>query len=475
MHERKYKATPEGYEQKQEMKMKPKDIHVVPGGIGQMGEKIRKNHSEKPDEKRQLNNCHKEVKKHEKKNDRHQREPTNVELDINGIKKQEVGPDRTWGHADLGLKTLGQEKQEDDPTCTSNGKAVNKAPPYSKPYRSMDDKFSEEKTNSLYDRPKHVGDFGQLMQDRQHVAERAVNMRPPYVKPEFEKHRNQAVNGYKHTDDVEQAYDDNLHPVSVRTKNAKPPTHVDAYDRMANKEKMTDPTAGERRRHSSKKNGAYDEYNQKCGRVLPVEGIGANDDINNARAFHRIPSERRKHRSRRNGSTSGSDYNGAIEEHDSEDDEANTAIDFGNLLPRAPSSHRKHRSRSADPRKGGRDDEERMMDKLLMHYSKKGLDREERKERDREERKERVKSRIPRPRADQPVDNVRDHSSKDVVQMLRPERATSLPPESGSPKAKPKAPIRSMSMQPEMSRGNVHPRMPDFDELAERIRALKNA
>jgi hypothetical protein len=493
MHERKHKATPEGYEQKKEMKMKPKDILVVPDGIGHMGEKIRKN-KEKPDEKRHMDNCvppldmkgrdsYKEMKKHDKKYDHHRRELMNAELDLNGVKKQELGgPDRSWGDADLGLKTLGQEKQGDDSTCNSNDRTVNKTPPYSKSCRSRDEKFAEENTNSLHDRPKHVGDLGQLMQDRQRVEEKAVNMRPPYVKPGFEKHRYQAANGYKHAGDVEidhvrgeQACDDKLHPASVRMKSAKPPAHVDAYDRMANDEKMTDRTPGDRRRHSSKKNGSYDDYDQKYGRVVPLEGIGAIDDINNARAFHRIPSERKKHRSRRNGSTSGSDYNGAFEDHESEEDEANTAIDFGNLLPRAPSSHRKHRSRSADHRKRGQDDEERMMDKLLIHYSKKGIDREERKEKDRQEHKERVKSRIPHPRAGQSADGVREHSNKEGALTPRPERVTSLPPESASPKAKPKAPVRSMSMQAEMSRGNVHPRLPDFDELAERIKALKNA
>ncbi|TVU32672.1 hypothetical protein EJB05_24415 [Eragrostis curvula] len=492
MHERKYKATPEGYEQKQETKMKPKDIRVVPDGTDQMGEKIRKNYSGKPDEKRQMDdyvppldvkgrNSRKEAKKHDKKDDPHRRGQMNAELDLNGIKKQEPGavkpaggPDHSWGQADLGLKTLGLEKQENDSTCTLNSKTANKAPPYSKPYRSVDEKLAEENHNSLYDRPKHVGDFGQQMLDRQHVAEKAVNMRPPYVKQEFEKHINQAANGYKHAGDVEIGHMRGEQPVSVRTKDAKH-AHGDAYDGIANDTKLTDQTPDGRRRHSSRRNGAYDNYDHKGGRVIPVEGIGADDDINNARAFHRIPSERRKHKSRRNGSTSGSDYNGANDDHESGDDDANTAIDFGNLLPRAHSSHRKHRSRSADPRKGGRDDEERVMDKLLMHYSKKGLDREERKERDREERKERVKSRIPRPRADQPARGVREHSNKEDAPVQRPERAASLPPESASPKAKPKAPVRSMSMQPEMSRGNVHPRLPDFDELAERIRALKNA
>ncbi|KAL6888697.1 hypothetical protein ACP4OV_009723 [Aristida adscensionis] len=477
-HERTSKATPEGYEQKQEMKTKPKDIHVVPDGIGQLGEKSRKKYSDKPDEKRHLGNSvppldikerngQKEMNKYDKKDGHPRREPVNAEeLDLNGLKKREVGavkhsdgPDRSWGHADLGLKTLGLEKQGMDSTL--NGKTSNKAPPYSKPYRGMGDKSAEEITNSLYERPKHVGEFGQQMQDRQHVAEKAANMRPPYVKSNFEKHENQAVNGYKNEPD----YDDTLHPVSVRTKNTRPPVHVDGYAGTANDEKMTDQTPGGRRRHSSKRNGVYEDYDQKGRRVQPIEGLCANDDINNARPFHRIPSERRKHGSRRSGSTSGSDYNGATDGHESEEDEANTAIDFGNLLPRAPSSHRKHRSRSADPRKGGRDDEEKMMDKLLMHYSKKGLDREE--------HRERVKSRIPRPRSDKPAEGAGDRSNKEEAPRQRPERAASLPPESSSPKAKPKAPVRSMSMQPE--RGNVHPRMPDFDELAARISALRNA
>lgn len=472
--ERKSKATPEGYEQKQEMNTKPKDIHVVPDGIGQLGEKSRKKYSDKPSEKRHMDNPlppldmkekngQKEMKKYDKKDSHHRRELVDAEvLDLNGLKKQDVGvvklsggPDRSWGHADLGLKTLGLEKQEIDSTCTLNGKTVNKAPPYSKPYRaSMGEKVAEDK------------------QDRQPVPEKAANMRPPYVKPNFEKHADHGANGYKHSGAEEighQKPEPIYDPVSVRSRIPKPPARVDDYAGMANEEKMANQAPDGRRRHSSKRNGAYDNYDQK-GHVVPLEGMGVDDDINNARPFHRIPSERRKHRSRRNGSTSGSDYNGASEDHESDGDDVNTAIDFGNLLPRAPSSHRKHRSRSADPRKGGRDDEEKMMDKLLMHYSKKGLDREE--------HKERVKSRIPRPRADQRADDgAGELSNKEGASAQRPERAVSLPSESSSPKAKPKAkaPVRSLSMQPEMSRGNVHPSMPDFDELAARISALRNA
>ncbi|WVZ77822.1 hypothetical protein U9M48_025643 [Paspalum notatum var. saurae] len=478
VNERKPKAMPEGYEQKQEMNTKPKDIHVIPDGIGQLGEKSRKNYSDKPSEKRHMDNSfppldkkerngQKEMKKYDKKDSHALRMMNAEELELNGLKRQDGsalkpsgGPDHSWRHADLGLKTLGLEKQEVDSTCALNGEAVNKAPPYSKPYRaSMGEMAAEGNTNTLYDGRKHARE----LQDRQHVPEKAANMRPPYVKP------NQPADGYKHTgaEEISRLKSELIYdPVSVRSRNAKPPVRVDDYVRVANEEKTASQAPDGRRSHSSKRNGTYDDYAQKGGQVLPIERMGPNDDINNARPFHRIPSERRKHRSRRNGSTSGSDYNGASEDHESDGDEANTAIDFGNLLPRAPSSHRKHRSRSADPRKGGRDDEERMMDKLLMHYSKKGMDREE--------HKERVKSRIPRPRSDHRADAAGELPNKEGAPAHRPERAASLPSETASPKAKAKAPVRSMSMQPEMSRGNVHPRMPDFDELAARISALRN-
>ncbi|AQK60520.1 uncharacterized protein LOC100383750 [Zea mays] len=474
VHERKSKAMPEGYEQKQEMNVKPKDIHVVPDGIGQLGEKNRKNYSDKPSERRHVDNPlppldmkekngQKEMKKSGKKDSDRRRELMDVEvLDINGLKKQDVGamkpsggPDRSWGHADLGLKTLGIEKQEIDPISTLNGKAVNKPPPYSKPYRApMGEKVAE---------------------DRQPVPEKATNMRPPYVKPNFEKHANQGANGHKQSGTEETIYQKRepiYDPVSVRSRVPRPPAHADEYAGM--EEKMANQAPDGRRRHSSKRNGAHDNHDQRVAHVVPpLEGMGVDDDINNARPFHRVPSERRKHKSRQNGSTSGSDYNWASEGHESDGDDVNTSIDFGNLLPRAPSSHRKHRSRSADPRKaGGRgDDEERMMDKLLMHYSKKGLDREERKERAN-------KSRTLFPRDDQRGDGAGELSSKGGgASAHRPERAASLPSESASPKAKAKAkpPARSMSMQPEMSRGNVHPSMPDFDELAARISALRNA
>uniref|UniRef100_A0A0D3F0Z3 IST1-like protein n=1 Tax=Oryza barthii TaxID=65489 RepID=A0A0D3F0Z3_9ORYZ len=458
VHERKSKVTPEVHERKQEMPVKPKDIHVIPDAIGQVGEKSRKNRSDipydvPPSDLKQIND--QELKKDHKKHSHHQRELRNADKSAPPYAepKEDVaeksdgkgyhvhrsrmagGLDHNWGHADLGLKTLGLEKQGIEPASSLDGKTLNKAPPYSKPYKASDE-------------------YGQSVQDRQKMPEKAVNMRPPYVKPNS---TNQAVDDYKHAGTGEIGHqrdglaDDNtLQPVSVRRKSAKPPTHGDRYDDEA---KMTSQTPGGRRRHSSRRNGSDDDYDQRVGYMLPPDDAA----VNNARHFKRM-SERRKHGSRQGGSASGNDY-------ESDEDETNSAIDFGNLLPRAPSSHRKHRSRSAHPRSGGRDDEERVMDKLLMHYSKKGIDREE--------HKTRTKSRTPRPRADQPADGVGERSNREVAPQHPPERTVSLPSDSGNLGVKPKAPARSISMQPDKSRGIVHPSMPDFDELAARISALR--
>ncbi|KAF7083721.1 hypothetical protein CFC21_087485 [Triticum aestivum] len=496
--DRKSKSIPDKREWKQEFQIKPKDIHVVPDYIGQVGEKSRKNYSDKPVEKKHLdsdvpsvdmkrrNGHEKEINKDEKKGGQSWRELMNAEeLDLNGSKKQEVamaksvqremkkivppytdlkvteekdgtekangkgyhrthmagGTDHNWGHADLGLKTLGLEKQETESagTLNGNGKTVNKVPPYSKPYRATSEKSAEEDNNGLYNRARHLEEFGQPVQDRQQMPEKLVNMRPPYVKPNssmkpaHENPTDQAANGYKlngseatgHRRDGLVDDDGAPRPVSVRRKSSRPPTHGSLHDEATNDEKVTNQTPGGRTRRPSSRNGSQDDH------------------------------ERRKHSSRRNGSTSGSDYQ-------TEEDETDTAIDFGNLLPRAP---RKHRSRSAHPREGGgHDDEERMMDKLLRHYSKKGMEREE--------HKTRSKSRTPRPRADQPADgNNRDGAPS------HPERTASLPTESGSPvgRTKAPAPVRSTSLQQDTSRGNVHPKMPDFDELAARISAMKRA
>jgi hypothetical protein len=123
-----------------------------------------------------------------------------------------------------------------------------------------------------------------------------------------------------------------------------------------------------------------------------------------------------------------------------------TAIDFGNLLPRNANGQRRHNS----GRNGDLDEEERMMDKLLMHYSKK--------------------------KGSDPTNNEAYTDALQEVSLHPPGRTVSLPPESVGPGEDAKVPARSTSLQPDGPRSaHVHPKMPDFDELAARVKALRKA
>ena len=100
--ERKSKSIPEGRERRQEVQIKPKDIHVVPDCVAQIGEKSRKNYSDEPAKKKHMDNDmlpsdmkqrngQTDIKKDEKKGGQSWRELMHAEeLDLNGSKKQEV-------------------------------------------------------------------------------------------------------------------------------------------------------------------------------------------------------------------------------------------------------------------------------------------------------------------------------------------------------------------------------------------------
>jgi hypothetical protein len=102
---------------------------------------------------------------------------------------------------------------------------------------------------------------------------------------------------------------------------------------------------------------------------------------------------------------------------------------------------------------GDLDEEERMMDKLLMHYSKRGLD----------------------PINKAANGNEAQATSHQMVSLHPTGRAISLPPVSVGPGEDAEVPARSTSLQPDCPRAvRVHPKMPDFDELAARVYALRN-
>ncbi|ONM33246.1 hypothetical protein ZEAMMB73_Zm00001d041563 [Zea mays] len=116
-----------------------------------------------------------------------------------------------------------------------------------------------------------------------------------------------------------------LRPVSVRRRTAKLPAPVDAYVEVPNNAKETNVqiTPNRQSKHIGMRNGALNHKN------------------NSGRLMQRMQPEA-----------------------------AETAIDCGNVFPRNANGQMRHNS----GRGGDMDEEERMMDKLLMHYRKKGSD-----------------------------------------------------------------------------------------------------
>ncbi|CAL5049583.1 unnamed protein product [Urochloa decumbens] len=353
------------------------------------------------------------------------------------------GPDYNGTHADSGLRAQ-------RPVSPLNGNTRNKAPPYAKLNGAKMKSPTEKQANSgfLYDKPQHLADLGNPAQKGQGVTERATTMRPPYVKP---KSNTQPVNGdpekrtsshySKHnisgqTDQLDSK--DVLRPVSVRRRSSKPPALVDGCAEVPNNQKKaTSQTPRSNRGHSSRQNGAkYD---------LDPKGNGTNDVVGD----DRTPSNRSKHTGGRDGALNhNNDYDRFMQRRQPKADD--TDIDFGNLLPRNANGQRRHKSGC----NGDLDEEERMMDKLLMHYSKKGLD--------------------PTNKADNDKKAQIDYQQK--LPLHPPGRAISLPPEPNGLGEEVKVPARSTSLQPDCPRGvRVHPKMPDFDELAARVNALRKA
>ncbi|KAG0515789.1 hypothetical protein BDA96_10G307900 [Sorghum bicolor] len=356
------------------------------------------------------------------------------------------GPEHNGRHADSGLRVQRPDNQG-RPVSPLSGNTRNKAP-YTKRNVANMKNPTEKQANSgfLHDKPQHLADLGYPVQKGQGVPERAGTMLPPYVKP---KSNMQPVNddpekktpsGYSkpnipgQTDHLENK--DVLRPVSVRRRTAKLPAPVDTYVEVPNNEKVTSQTPKSHRSHSSRQNGAKYDQNRKCNGTDDV-GRGTNAQI--------TPGSQSKHIGRRNGTLNHiNDYGRLMQRRQPEADE--TAIDFGNLLPQNANGQRRHNS----GHNGDLDEEDRMMDKLLMHYSKK--------------------------KGSDPTNNEGHIDAVQKVSLHPPGRAISLPPESVGPGEDAKVPARSTSLQPDGPKSaHVHPKMPDFDELAARVKALRKA
>uniref|UniRef100_A0A0D9WTF1 Regulator of Vps4 activity in the MVB pathway protein n=1 Tax=Leersia perrieri TaxID=77586 RepID=A0A0D9WTF1_9ORYZ len=476
-------ATPLGHKKKLEVPLKQqKDVHPA---ADRLHENTRRQHVDKADDKGHVEKpVQKEVQKANKKDSRPcEKELLEaVELDLNGLPKKGFGSlkvpeieckkivplnvmpkkdndvekensrdldhhhrSHRRGPADSDLKALGLDNQGHESVNPLNGNTKTRMPPYSK-LDGAKGKNCAEKEDS-----------------RQQVSERAAYIRPPYIKPKLNMQTvnddpaERAASDYSKRDiQADHPSDkDAPQPVSVRRKYAKPPATVAVYDEAPVNEKVSSQTPNSHRRHTSRQNTVDDGSARRDGARQPHGGYGMGDVTREN--VQRTPSSRSRHSRRRNGALYTDDYDGFKQHHQAKEDEP--AIDFGNLLPRSGNGHRSHKSRNADTRSGDVDEEERMMDKLLRHYSKKGLDTE-------------IHT-TPTSKTDDV--NGAQAQSQQKSAMHPPGRAISLPGESvrhGEDSKVP--PARSISLQPDCPRSaHVHPKMPDFDELAARVSALR--
>ncbi|KAM0026258.1 putative vacuolar protein sorting-associated protein Ist1 [Helianthus debilis subsp. tardiflorus] len=162
-------------------------------------------------------------------------------------------------------------------------------------------------------------------------------------------------------------------------------------------------------------------------------------------------SVRRKHRHKHSKSSSGHEDIGSSED--------------ARIVKRISSSKRKDRKGlqilfDDEQCRSHRDDEEKMMDKLLLHYSKKpssGYDIEKLR---RKKNRSNMNSKSPSPH------------HNDAEMSVPPARSISLPHESGEVEPK-KVYARANSFQPDNQAKHVHPKLPDYDDLAARFAALR--
>ncbi|KAM0943502.1 putative vacuolar protein sorting-associated protein Ist1 [Dioscorea sansibarensis] len=141
-------------------------------------------------------------------------------------------------------------------------------------------------------------------------------------------------------------------------------------------------------------------------------------------------------------------------------DQEDNAIHFGKLLH----GQRREGGRRATNYDRYRDDEERAMDRLLMHYSRKGM----------------PESTSTGTRGSASGHAVNEgapynHQEGKSAKPLLHERVASLPPQPVSPREV-RAPTRATSLQPDLfasAAGRAHPRMPDYEEVAAQMAALR--
>ncbi|KAL0339066.1 UNVERIFIED_CONTAM: hypothetical protein Sangu_1428700 [Sesamum angustifolium] len=143
---------------------------------------------------------------------------------------------------------------------------------------------------------------------------------------------------------------------------------------------------------------------------------------------------------------------------------------------RISSSRRKDQSRKGlqilfDEEHHRKEDEERMIDKLLIHYSKKpsSYDAGKLRKKLRGQPPDQIISDV----GESSLDRSRDVHDDKCEDFPPPTRSVSLPHEQTASPESQKVFTRANSFQPDNQARHVHPKLPDYDDLAARFAALK--
>lgn len=253
--------------------------------------------------------------------------------------------------------------------------------------------------------------------------------------------------------------------------NAIPPPYVKPNSKMKNNTQRTELGSSNIDNDGIPK---YPPIHQKPGAASTTEGIRLGSDnseqdlqaIRHARQsthanekelpVHKASEEVLKQKSmRRKHSKSRSSYN----------DAHNEDVEVG----RKPRSRRRDESRRGlqilfDDERHKKDEEERIIDRLLIHYSKKATMNVPEKSR-------RSKSRHPHQ-----MDDLSRNGADGTPEMPAcPPRSVSLPLEQTEAVEVNKVYTRAASFQPDRSKEarHVHPKLPDYDDLPARLAALR--
>ncbi|CAH9144316.1 unnamed protein product [Cuscuta epithymum] len=276
--------------------------------------------------------------------------------------------------------------------------------------------------------------------------------------------KKERVNEFKQVANKERSH-------SASEKNDIPAHKMEKYDNSHQRRQGTNGVYSEHEK-TERENIKYGDVSEKKKAISTKELLDEENNNNNSLKSHcgygRPPpyvkskdkTSRGSEHSESNGYLIGVSSHGKESEH--------TKVALKDEIPlHKPKSVRSSRPKSVGDHDGKphrhRDEEEVMIDKLLLHYSRKPSDYD-------------IDKLRKKPSHQRDVDNNTHKTPQEMKSggaPPHPTRSISLPHEQASPSETPKVYARANSFQPDHQARHVHPKLPDYEDLAARFAALR--